>query len=78
MSTPRRWQTVDGCHRVNEDRHASCQAMYKGVEGSEWDVMYFQYVEMHKAVNLKTPGGQQEGEGTVDIERSWRIMGRLL
>ena len=41
---------------VDEDWHAICQAIYKGVVGPEWENMYNKNVEMHTAVNLKKPG----------------------
>ena len=40
---------------VDEDGDAICQAIYKGVEGPDWEVMHNKYVETHKAVNLKQP-----------------------
>ena len=47
---------------MDEDWHATCQAIYKGVEGPEWKVMYIKYVEMHKAVNIKKPGGNKKAK----------------
>ena len=38
---------------VDEDWHAICQAIHKGVEGSEWETMYCNYKEMHQAVKCK-------------------------
>ena len=50
-SMPPLWETVDGRPLlVDEDEHAICQAIYKGVEGPEWVVMYNMYVEMHRTV----------------------------
>ena len=46
----KRWE---GAQLVDEDWHASCQAIYKGVEGREWETMYFQFQEMHHAVYSK-------------------------
>ena len=40
---------------VDEAWHAMCQAMYEGVEGPGWEIMYFEHVEMHSAVSLKKP-----------------------
>ena len=34
---------------VDADWHAFCQAIHKGVEGSEWDDLYEHYKEMSKA-----------------------------
>ena len=34
---------------MDEDWHAICQAVYKGVEGLDCEVMYYQYMELHQA-----------------------------
>ena len=41
---------------VDADRHAFCQAMYKGSEGQEWDVLYHQCRELHQAPGIKNLG----------------------
>ena len=41
---------------MDEDRHAICQAIYKGVEGWEWENMFSKLVELHRAVNLEKLG----------------------
>ena len=38
---------------VDEDRHAICQAIFHGVEGSEWDAMYYRCKEPHTVVECK-------------------------
>ena len=43
-------ETVDwGPPLMDEDLHSICQALYKGVEGSEWENLYHTYVELHKS-----------------------------
>ena len=50
-----------------------CEALDK-VEGPEWEIMHYKYMEMHKAVSRSR--GQQEGEGVVGIERGEREKGK--
>ena len=38
---------------VDEDWHATCQPIYKGVEEAEWENMYYKYVGLHQAVHLE-------------------------
>ena len=38
------------------------QAIYKGIEGEEWENMYHKLVETHKAVNVRHPSGEQQGQ----------------
>ena len=40
---------------MDEDWHAICQAVYKGVEGLDCEVMYYQYMELHQADKRKNP-----------------------
>ena len=42
---------------VAEDWHAICQAIYTGVEGAEWENLYYKFVEMNKEVNVRHPSG---------------------
>ena len=49
----RRW----GPPLVKEDWHASCQAIYKGVEGAAQENLYCKFVEMNKEVNVRNPRG---------------------
>ena len=41
---------------VDEDWHAISQAIFKGVEGGEWERWCYKYVELHKEVNIKKLG----------------------
>ena len=40
---------------VDADWHASCQAVYKGIEGKDWEELQCQYREMSKATGAKQP-----------------------
>ena len=48
---------------VDEDWHDICQAIFQGVEGSELEAVYYNYKELHKAVQRKKSGEKQEGQG---------------
>ena len=39
---------------VDEDWHAIWQAVFQGIDGSEWETMYYKYKELHQAVTRKT------------------------
>ena len=47
----------EGCRAVG--CHAVGQAIYKGVEGAEWERMYHQFVEMNRAVNVRPSGSSR-------------------
>ena len=74
---------------VDADWHASCQAMYKGIEGSEWSEVNDYYKEMRKAARVKKPHGGQKaralwkmkaaretGDDFYDPERKDNFLGR--
>ena len=44
---------------VDEDWHSVCQAIYKGVEGAEWENLCHKFVEMNKAVNIRHQSGNR-------------------
>ena len=47
---------IEKCWRpplVDADWHAFCQAMYKGIEGIEWEELYHHYRGMSKAAGAK-------------------------
>ena len=41
-------------------RHLPGQAIYKRVEGAEWETMYYNFVELHEAVKGKKSGGNKK------------------
>ena len=50
-------ETADGRLPVDEYWHAiCCQAMLEGVEGAEWETLFYNYAQLHKAVSLKKRG----------------------
>ena len=40
---------------VDADWHAFCQAIYKGIEGQEWEALYYHYKELLQAAGAKKP-----------------------
>ena len=44
---------MGGAPLVDADWHAFCQAIYNGIEGSEWEELYFHYREMSRAAGQK-------------------------
>ena len=47
---PERW----GPLLVDADWYAFCQALYKGIEGEDWEEMYESYKEMSRAVGVRS------------------------
>ena len=47
---------------VDADWYAFCQAVYKEIEGSEWEEVYHHYREMSKAFGAKKPRGSQKAQ----------------
>ena len=47
---------------VDEDWHAVCQAIYKGVEGAAWEKLCCKFVEMNTEVNVRSPGGSSRAK----------------
>ena len=44
------------------DWYASCQALYKGIDGEDWEEMYFSYKEMSRAVGARKPQEAQKAK----------------
>ena len=74
---------------VDADWHAFCQAIHKGIEGSEWEELYEHHKEMSKAGRVRKPNASQKakalwkvkagtdsGEDFYDPERKDNILGR--
>ena len=53
---PERW----GPPLVDADWYAFCQALYKGIEGEDWEDMYESYKEMSGAVGVRKPQEAQK------------------
>ena len=62
---------------VDEDWHAVCQAIFQGVEGSQWETMFCKYVDLHKAANCQKILRNQEGHGALVFGRRKRQRHRL-
>ena len=44
---------------VDADWHASCQVLYKGIEGQGWEALYDHCKELYRAAGTKKPGDSQ-------------------
>ena len=47
---------------VNADWYAFYQALYKGIEGEDWEEMYDSYKVMSRAVGVKKPQGAKKAK----------------
>ena len=64
---------------VDADWCAFCQALYKGIEGKDWEEMYDSHKEMSKALGgKKKAAGGPEGKSLVGHKSSQRQEGRVL
>ena len=74
---------------VHADWYAFCQALYKGIEGDDWEEMYDSYKVMSRTVGVKNPQEAQKaralwkmkaakdaGEEHYDPMRENKIKGR--
>ena len=50
---------------VDADWHAFCQAIYKGVEGEEWEELLCPNREMSRATGAKKPSESQKSKSPV-------------
>ena len=63
---------------VDADWHAFCQAIYEGIEGNEWEELYFHYRDMSKAAGAKKPIESQKSKSPLGDEGSQRQGGGLI
>ena len=47
---------------VDADWHAFSQAIFKGIEGSDWEEFYEHYKEMSRAAGVKKPNESQKAK----------------
>ena len=47
---------------VDADWYAFCQALYKGIEGEDWEEMYDSYKSMSKALGIEKPQETQKAK----------------
>ena len=62
---------------MDEDWHAIYQAIFRGIEGEEWERFCYNYVELHKAVNIMKPSNNHKAKALVVDERrqdKWRSL----
>ena len=71
---PERW----GPLLVDTDWYAFFPALYKGIEGNDWEEMYDSYKVMSRAVGVKKPQEAQKATGLVGHESSQGQKGRVL
>ena len=55
---------------VDADWHAFCRAIYKGIEGKEWEELYYHDREMSEAAGTKKPSESQKSESPLGNEGS--------
>ena len=51
---------------VDEDWHAVRQAICKGVEGADWEKLYYKFVDMNKAVSVRHAKWEEQGQDPVE------------
>ena len=56
------YEKLWGPPSADADWHAFCQAIYKGVEGSEWRELYHHYRDLSKAAGAKKPSESQKAK----------------
>ena len=59
-----------GPHLVDADWYAFCQALYKGIEGEDWEEMYDSYKVLSSAVGVKKPQEVQQAKNHLENEGS--------
>ena len=69
VGTPKGFINIDhiehdrwGPPLVDADWHAFCPAIYKGIEGKDWEALYDHCREMSKATGAKKPSESQKQE----------------
>ena len=51
---------------MDADWYAFCQAIYKGIEGREWEELHHHYRDMSKAARAKKPSEKAKRCGFVE------------
>ena len=49
-----------GPPHVDADWRAFCQAIYRGIEGQEWEALYHHYRELNQVAGAKKPSESQK------------------
>ena len=63
---------------MDADRHVFCRAIYKGIEGSDWEELYHHHRKMSKAVRAKEPSESQKAKALWAMKSSQRQLGSIL
>ena len=54
---------------VNEDWHATCQAIYKGAQGAEWENLRCTFAGDEQESQLPSSNWKQKGQDAVEDKR---------
>ena len=57
-SIPPPWRTTA---QIDEE-YAVCPAMHMGVEQAVWADLYYEFVDMNKEINARSPGGNRRAK----------------
>ena len=55
---------------MDEDWHAIFQAIFQGVEGAEWETMYYKYKELHQAVKCEKSGENETAKALWSLKEA--------
>ena len=56
---------------VDTDCHAFCQTIYKGIEGDEWEELYYDHRELSQAAGAKKPCESQNAKALWAMKAAW-------
>ena len=68
INTEQRW----GPPLVGADWRAFCQAIYKGIEGKEWEELYYHNREMSQAAGAEKPSESHQGKALWAMKAAWK------
>ena len=63
---------------VDADWHASCQALFQGIDEEDWEELCDAYKGMSRAVRSQEATGGPESKSPLEIEGSQRCRRRIL
>ena len=75
MSTTLSWK--DGALLVDAGWYAFCHALYKGIEGGDWEAMYDSYKVMSRAMGAKKPQEARKAKALWAMKSSQGQEGRV-
>ena len=56
---------------IDADWHAFCQAMYKGIEGKEWEELNYHFRELSQAAGAEKPSESQKTKLLWAMKAAW-------